>query len=84
MQKLTTSLTGDLDYKNYFFVMHGVRQWCDELDPGDMIAVRCESAMPDKQYAAWKKWFDKKESKYGWIANPELKCFTFYKQRTVE
>jgi hypothetical protein len=49
-----------------------------------MIAVRCESASPDKQYSVWKKWFDKKETKYNWRSNEELKCFTFFKQRTVE
>ena len=85
MQKLTTYLTGDLSYKNYIFsVMPIIRQWCDWLEPGDMIAVRCESASPDKQYSVWKKWFDKKETKYNWRSNEELKCFTFFKQRTVE
>jgi hypothetical protein len=85
VQTLTNSLTGDLSQKNYLFsVMPFVRQWCDELAPGDMIAVRCESALPDKQYAVWGKWFSRKETKHGWKANPELKCFTFYKQRNVE
>ena len=84
VQTLTNSLTGDLDYKAYFFVMRTVRKWCDELVPGDMFAVRCESALPGKQYQAWDKWFRKKETKYAWVGNPELKCFTFYKQRNVE
>jgi len=84
VQILTTYLTGNLNYKAYFFVLRTLRQWCDALVPGDMVAVRCESAMPDKQYQAWNKWFNKKESTYAWRGNPELKCFTFYKQRNVE
>lgn len=81
---LSSNLTGKLSYSLYIFVVKTLRQWCDELLPGDMIALKCESALADKQYKIYSKWADKKESVYEWKKNNELKCFTFYKKINVE
>ena len=81
VQKLNASLTGSLDYTAYRFVINTLRLWCEQLEPGDMLAFKCESAKPDKQYLVWGKWLKQKDSKFAWKGNPDLKCFTFYKQR---
>jgi hypothetical protein len=84
VQTLSANLTGDLELTDYRLVINTLRKWCNELEPGDMLAFKCESSEPDKQYQVWGKWLERKESKYYWKGNPELKCFTFYKQRYVE
>jgi hypothetical protein len=84
VKRLGQNLTGKVTLHFYRTVINTLRQWCEELDPGDMIAFRCESADPDKQYRVWGKWLERKDSKYEWMGNPELKCYTFYKQRYVE
>lgn len=84
VRRLEQSLTGKVTLDFYRIVIDTVRQWCDDLAPGDLIAFRCESANPDKQYYVWGRWLLKKESKYKWVSNPELKCFTFYKKTYVE
>jgi hypothetical protein len=84
VKRLGQNLTGKVTLHFYRTVIDTLRQWCDELEPGDMIAFRCESAYPDKQYRVWGKWLERKDSKYQWVGNPELKCYTFYKQRYVE
>lgn len=84
MKILDTYLTGSISCKEYSFVMKHIRRWCDELAPGDMIAIRCEGAMADKKYEVWGKWFLKREQQHAWKQNPQFNCFTFYKQRYVE
>jgi len=45
--------------------------------------MRCESALPDKQFRAWKKWFAKHED-VKWEISEEHKSFFFYKSSFVE
>jgi hypothetical protein len=84
VKRLKAKLTNLLDLKGYRIVINTLRKWCDDLSPGDMLAFNCTSAMPEKQYRVWCKWLKNKEVQYLWKENPELRCFTFYKQRCVE
>lgn len=52
----------------------------NELPEGDSICMRCESAVPDKQFRVWKKWFTKHED-VRWEISEEHKSFFFYKSR---
>jgi hypothetical protein len=63
--------------------VYKLRDWVRELSPGDSIALRCESAKPDKQFQVWKKWFQRKES-VTWEANEEFKSFFYYKPKLVK
>ena len=60
-----------------------VRRWVHELQPGDSIALRCESAKPDKQFRVWKKWFQRWEDER-WEPNEEFKSFFYYKSKLVK
>ena len=42
--------------------------------------MRCESALPDKQFRVWKKWFEKHED-INWEISEEHKSFFFYRSR---
>ena len=63
--------------------MRAVRQWCDELPPGDAIALRCECADAEKQFRAWKLWFKRHEDPR-WQVSEEFKSFLWYKPRGVD
>lgn len=63
--------------------VYKLRDWVQELMPGDSITLRCESANPDKQFRVWKKWFERKESAE-WDINEEFKSFFYYKPRLVK
>ncbi len=63
--------------------VYKLRDWVRELLPGDSIALRCESAKPDKQFRVWKKWFQRKEAA-GWDINEEFKSFFYYKPKHVK
>ena len=58
--------------------MRSVRAWYDEIPEGDSIAIRCESAEPEKQFRTWAKWFSKREDKR-WQIVPEHLSFFMYK-----
>jgi hypothetical protein len=81
---MSSTLTGKLTLPLQKLLIEKVRQWCDEIPPRDMIALRCESAAPDKQYRVWKKWLTTKEKPYGWSCSDEYKAFYFYKHVNLE
>jgi hypothetical protein len=54
------------------------REWLELLEPGNVLVIECESALPDKQYQVWKKWFLKHEDK-DWQFIDEVKQIYFYK-----
>ena len=58
--------------------MRSVRAWYDEIPEGDSIAIRCESAEPEKQFRVWAKWCSKREDKR-WQIVPEHLSFFMYK-----
>jgi hypothetical protein len=76
-------LTGRFGPKTQAIAIRQVRQWMKELPDGDSMCLRCESALPDKQFEVWKKWFLKHEDNR-WEISDEYKSFFFYKSRFVE
>jgi len=76
-------LTGRVGPKTQAVAIRQVRQWMKELPEGDSMCLRCESALPDKQFEVWKKWFLKHEDNR-WEISDEYKSFFFYKPRFVE
>jgi hypothetical protein len=80
---LDTNLTGKAGNVYQAFTIRILREWIEFIPPGDSIAIRCESAKPDKQFRVWKKWFLKHEDK-NWDVLEEDKSFFFYKKKYVE
>lgn len=80
---MNSSLTGRFGPKTQAIAIRQVRQWMKELPEGDSMCLRCESALPDKQFEVWKKWFLKHEDNR-WEISDEYKSFFFYKSRFVE
>jgi hypothetical protein len=83
VSRLSSNLTGKFGPRTQAIAIRQVRQWVDELPAGDMIALRCESALPDKQFRVWKKWFTKHED-IRWEVKEEFKAFWFYKSSPIE
>jgi hypothetical protein len=78
-RRLDMSLTGKMGIRLQIIAMRQVRQWIKELPVGHSITMRCESALPDKQFRAWKKWFERREDP-NWEISEEHKSFFFYKK----
>lgn len=76
--KLDGSLTGRLGFKTQAIAIRQVRQWVEELPKGESISMRCESAVPEKQFRIWSKWFKNHESS-AWEISTQHKSFFFYK-----
>ena len=83
VRRLDTSLTGKIGNGVQAIAIRQVRQWMLEIPDGDSICMRCESALPEKQFRVWKKWFAKHED-IRWEASDEHKSFFFYKPRNIE
>ena len=83
VRRLDSCLTGRHANLVQGIGVYKLRDWVRELPPGDSIALRCESAKPNKQFQVWKKWFQRKES-VTWEANKEFKSFFYYKPRLVK
>jgi hypothetical protein len=83
VRRLDTYLTGRYANRIQAIGIQQVRQWIQELPPGDSITLRCESAKPDKQFRVWKKWFQRWEDAR-WDINEEFKSFFYYKPRLVK
>jgi hypothetical protein len=83
VRRLDSHLTGKHVNLVQAIAIQQVRRWVQELQPGDSIALRCESAKPDKQFQVWKKWFQRKEA-MGWRINEEFKSFFYYKSKLVK
>lgn len=79
VRQLDVHLTSLLGYGGHSLVMQQVRKWCDELLPGDMLAFRCESAEPKKQFRVWGRWLLNKEKNYKWVPDESFLSFYFHK-----
>lgn len=79
VRRLASSLTGKIGNRVQGIAIRQVRQWVSELPKGHSIALRCESALPEKQFRVWKKWFERRED-IRWEINEEHKSFFFYKR----
>ena len=75
---MDSSLIGKSAMKPQLKAMYQIRKWMKEIPVGDSINLRCESALSDKQFRVWKKWFEKHEDP-NWIANPKWKTLFFYR-----
>ena len=83
VRQLDSSLTGKFGPKAQVFAIRQVRKWILELPPGDSICLKCESAVPDKQFQIWKNWFLRHEDSK-WEMSDEHQSFFFYKSILVE
>ena len=79
VRRLASSLTGKIGNSVQAIAIRQVRQWVDELPKGHSLTMRCESALPDKQFRVWKKWFETHED-VSWESNEEFKSFFIYKK----
>lgn len=81
--KLNSNLTGKSGNKAQFFAIQFLH-WCvDYIPPGDCLTLWCESALPDKQFRVWKKWFVTHESSK-WQIEETHKSFFYYKSKGIE
>jgi len=76
-------LTGKLGPKTQAIAIRQVRKWMKEIPEGDSICMRCESALPEKQFRVWSKWFKKHED-LTWEISREHKSFFFYRSPSIE
>jgi len=83
VRRLDSCLTGRHSNRIQAIGIQQVRQWMQELPPGDSITLRCESAKPNKQFRVWKKWFQRWEDAR-WDINQEFKSFFYYKPKLVK
>jgi len=81
---MSSTLTGKLTLADQKYLIEKLRQWCEELPIQDMIALRCESVVAEKQYRIWKRWLLTKESPYGWSFSDEHLALYFYKHTPIE
>ena len=79
VRHLDMSLTGKIGNGVQAIAIRQVRQWVSELPEGHSITLRCESALPEKQFRVWKKWFERHEDMC-WEISKEHKSFFFYKK----
>jgi len=83
VSRLSSILTGKLGTRVQAIAVRQVRQWIIEIPGGDSVCMRCESALPDKQFRVWKRWFLSHEDPR-WEISDEYKSFFFYKPRVIE
>jgi hypothetical protein len=79
VRRLDMSLTGKIGNGVQAVAIRQIRQWVSELPKGHSITLKCESALPEKQFRVWKKWFERHEDMC-WEINEEYKSFFFYKR----
>lgn len=80
MSRLNSNLTGRFGPRVQAIAIRQVRLWMLEIPGGDSISMRCESALPEKQFEVWKKWFIKHEDSR-WEISEDYKSFFFYKSQ---
>jgi hypothetical protein len=84
VKKMNSALTNKLHISLSIRALDQVYKWCDELRPGDMIVLNCESVASHRQFKVWGKWFKRKEQQYRWVPNEEFLSFYFYKHVNLE
>lgn len=77
-RRLALNLTGEFGNKTQAIAIRQLREWVKDMPPGDMMTLRCECALSDKQFRVWKKWFERHEDP-GWHIDENFKSFWFYK-----
>ena len=79
VRQLDTFLTGKIGNGIQAIAIRQVRKWVEELPIGHSLTMRCESALPEKQFRVWQQWFKKHED-IAWEANEEYRSFFIYKK----
>lgn len=83
VRRLDANLTGKVGNQTQALAVRFLR-WCQAFIPyGDSLSLRCECALPDKQFAVWKKWFAKHEDS-SWQVIEEHKAFFYYKSKELK
>jgi hypothetical protein len=78
VRRLDISLTGKSGNLPQALAVRFMR-WCQTYIPvGDSLAMRCESAVPDRQFRVWRRWFERHEDSR-WQIIEEERAFFFYK-----
>ena len=80
VRQMDSSLTGNERNRTQAIAIRQVRKWIKTLPPGDSLTLRCESAVPARQFRVWKKWFEKHE-KDKWVIDEYFQSFFYYKKR---
>lgn len=81
--RLNYRLTGTFGFLVQGLAVRYLRQWAIELPPGDSISFCCESALPEKQFRIWQRWFQLHEDP-AWQISKEYKSFFFYKSKGIK
>lgn len=76
--RLANQLTGTFGNQVQAIAIRQVRTWIDQLPSGDFFYMRCESALPEKQFRVWQHWI-KRHEKTEWFIDEKEKVFIFYK-----
>ena len=76
---MDSSLTGKEGNRTQAIAIRQVRKWAEEIPVGDSMTLRCESAVPEKQFRVWKKWFTQHEDQV-WQVSDEHQSFFFYRE----
>lgn len=83
VKKLNSFLTGKVGLKAHKIGIKVLRQWTKEHPPWHSIVLKCESALPQKQFDVWSKWFKRREDSH-WEFIEKDKSFFFFQSPTIE
>ena len=72
--QLNNNITGKAGLKTHSFAIKHLRNWTDQLLPGDVILFLCESKEKTKQFNIYQKWFTRHEN-INWQIMEEKSCF---------
>jgi hypothetical protein len=77
------NLTGKSGNLSQALAIRFLRECVSYIPKGDSLVLRCECALPDKQFRVWKRWFETHEDP-AWEISEEHKSFFYYKKTWVE
>jgi hypothetical protein len=77
------NLTGKHGNQLQAIAIRFTRQMQTWIPEGDSVYFLCESAIPEKQFRVWKRWFLRHENKQ-WEINDTDKSFFFYRSKDLE
>jgi hypothetical protein len=83
VRRLDMNLTGKAGNLPQALAIRFLRDCVAYIPKGDSLVLRCESALPDKQFRVWKRWFETHEDPT-WEISEEHKSFFYYKKSSVE
>ncbi len=78
VRRLDMCLTGKSGNLPQALAVRFMRECLTYIPVGDSLAMRCESAVPDRQFRVWSRWFQRHEDRR-WQIIEDQKAFFFYK-----